>query len=137
MSDRFFCSLADCRPPLTLYYLSVVECEAPLSVSYLYRFYYYLKNCNLTLRASNLLATLDALSYFFLFSVIIQKVCNYWNEGNKNTNTNTSIILKCFISTHQLSMEMTLVILMMFAGTALTENKKVRHVLDSFRIISL
>ena len=34
-------------------------------------------------------------------------------------------------------MEMTLVILMMFAGTALTENKKVGHVLDSFRIISL
>ena len=76
---------------------------------------------------------LNALSYFFLFSVIIQKVCNYWNEGNKNTNTNTSIILKYFISTHQVS----IVILMMFAGTALTENKKVRHVLDSFRIISL
>ena len=89
--------------PCTIY-LSVVECEAPLSVSYLYRFYYYLKNCNLTLRASNLLATLNALSYFFLFSVIIQKVCNYWNEGNKNTNTNTSIVLKCFISTHQLSL---------------------------------
>ena len=80
---------------------------------------------------------LNALSYFFLFSVIIQKFCNYWNEGNKNTNTNTSIILKYFTSTHQVTIEMTLVILMMFAGTALTKYKKVRHVLDSFRIISL